>query len=144
MFAVVKTGGKQIMCKLGDVIQVEKLEGAKGSDMTFTEVLLVSQASGETLVGSPLVAQASVTGQVVGQGRDEKILIVKMKRRKQYRRTQGHRQEQTQILITGISAGALQGTLSASEITEKSKKFFSNLKPKTAPRKANDPVVAQA
>ncbi len=144
MFAVVKTGGKQIMCRLGEVVQIEKLEGDKGGQTTFNEVLLASTADGQTLVGSPVLASATVTGQIVGQGRDEKILIVKMKRRKQYRRTQGHRQEQSQVLITGISAGAVSGTLSAQEVSEKSKKFFSNLKPKTAPRKANAPIVAQA
>lgn len=136
MFAVVKTGGKQIMCRLGEVVQIEKIAGDKGSETTFNEVLLASNANGETVVGNPNLSSATVTGQIVGQGRDEKIVIVKMKRRKQYRRTKGHRQEQSQILITGISAGSVKATLSAAEVTAKATKFFSNLKMKPAEKTA--------
>ncbi|QJE74069.1 50S ribosomal protein L21 [Aerophototrophica crusticola] len=103
MFAVIRTGGKQYKVAAGDVIRVEKLAGEEGSSLTLDEVLMVS-GEGSTTVGSPLVANAAVTAEVVAQTRDDKIIIFKKKRRQNYRRKNGHRQHLTVLRITGIQA----------------------------------------
>jgi large subunit ribosomal protein L21 len=103
MYAVIKTGGKQYRVKQGDTIKVEKLEADQGADIKITDVLLV--ASGEDIkIGSPLVAGAIVTATVKSHGRGPKIRIIKMKRRKHYRKRMGHRQGYTELSITGIQA----------------------------------------
>ena len=134
MYAVIVSGGKQYRVQPGDIVQLEKLESDKGSSVKFDQVLMVSKPGAENSqvwLGKPTLAGASVEGEIVGQGRGEKILIIKMKRRKQYRRTQGHRQELTQVLITGLSNGAGESaTLSAADKTAKLSKFTSNLKAK--------------
>ncbi len=103
MFAVIRTGGKQYKVAAGDVFQVEKLAGEAGSSVKLDEVLLVSN-EGATTVGSPLVANAAVTAEVVAQTRGDKIIIFKKKRRQNYRRKNGHRQHLTVLRITGIQA----------------------------------------
>ncbi|WP_029012151.1 50S ribosomal protein L21 [Niveispirillum irakense] len=103
MFAVIRTGGKQYKVAAGDVIRVEKLAGEAGASLKLDEVLLVSN-EGTTTVGSPLVAGAAVTADVVAQDRNDKIIIFKKKRRQNYRRKNGHRQEVTVLRITGIQA----------------------------------------
>lgn len=133
MYAVIETGGKQVRVTAGDIIQVEKLTGDVGSKVTFDKVLFVSNPSEQTsevVLGQPYISGAKVEAEIVGQGRGEKILIIKMKRRKQYRRTQGHRQEQTQLLITQLAAGAQSAALSATDKKVKLAKFFTLLKPK--------------
>ena len=138
MYAVIESGGKQYRVQPGDVIQIEKIEGEIGATQKFDQVLMVSKPGGEKAqiwLGKPLLSGASVQGEFVGQGRGEKVLIVKMKRRKQYRRTQGHRQFQTQLLITAIDNGAGEKTaLSAEDKKTKLAKFTSQLKPKGLPR----------
>jgi large subunit ribosomal protein L21 len=104
-YAVIRTGGKQYRVAPGDFLQVEKLEGELGSELRFTDVLMTSQ-DGSIQVGNPTVSGASVTAQVVRQGRAKKILVFKKKRRKNYRRRQGHRQYITTVKVTGIEAGA--------------------------------------
>ena len=111
MYAVIETGGKQVRVQAGDIIQVEKLEGTVGSKIKFDKVLFISNPSGEkseVMLGQPYVNSATVDAEIVAQGRGDKVTIVKMKRRKQYRRTQGHRQEQTQLLVLGLANGANQ------------------------------------
>ena len=103
MYAVVRTGGKQVRVSAGQAIRVEKLGGEVGDAVSFDEVLLVG-GDGETQVGRPLVAGASVSGKIMEQGRGEKIIIFKMKRRKTYRRKQGHRQAYTEVLVDSINA----------------------------------------
>jgi large subunit ribosomal protein L21 len=99
--AVIRTGGKQYVVAQGDTVTVEKLEGEPGSKVEFTEVLLVT---GDTpKVGKPTVAGAKVSGEIVAQGRGEKITTFKFKRRKRYHRKMGHRQDLTSVKITGIS-----------------------------------------
>lgn len=148
MYAVINTGGKQVKVQPGDIVQIEKLTGEKGSSVKFSEVLLVSKPGtdkSEIWVGAPLLAGASVEGQIVAQGRGEKILIIKYKRRKQYRRTQGHRQEQTQVLITQVDNGSGNKlALSNEEKTAKLKKFLTNLSPSkgTVEAKAKTSVKA--
>lgn len=101
MFAIVKTGGKQYKVAENDVIIVEKLAGEAGSEITLDQVLLVG-SEGKTTVGSPLVDGASVTAEVIEQGKGDKVIIFKKKRRQNYRRTKGHRQEQTVLRIKSI------------------------------------------
>lgn len=134
MYAVIETGGKQYRVQPGDVVQVEKLEGDLGSSLHFDQVLFLSQANpeqAEVVIGKPYVQGAKVQAEVVGQGRGDKILIIKMKRRKQYRRTQGHRQEYTQLMVTGIENGSGgRQVLSDDEKKLKLSKFRTQLKPK--------------
>lgn len=102
MYAVIRTGGKQLRVAEGDVVKVELLNAEPGQKVEF-EVLMVGQ--GETVkVGKPLVAGAKVTGEVTEIGRHDKITIVKFRRRKHYRKQQGHRQWFSAVKITGITA----------------------------------------
>jgi large subunit ribosomal protein L21 len=103
MFAVIKTGGKQYRVAEGDVIKVEKLDGEAGAKLTFGDVLAVGNGDDVTL-GAPLVDGASVTAEVLEQTRAKKIIVFKKKRRQNYRRKNGHRQHQTVLRITGVSA----------------------------------------
>lgn len=132
MYAVIESGGKQYKVQPGDVVQIEKLEGDVGSAVKFEQVLFSSNAKIEdskVWIGKPYLAGANVQGEIVGQGRGDKILIIKMKRRKQYRRTQGHRQEYTQVLITSLDAGE-KLALSAEDKKAKLASFQSHLAPK--------------
>lgn len=104
MHAVIQTGGKQYRVSEGDVLRVEKLDAEAGSTLELSEVLLVSD--GDSIkVGAPFVDGGKVTAEVSAHGRGDKIRVIKFKRRKKYRRTQGHRQDYTELKITGISAG---------------------------------------
>lgn len=103
MYAVIKTGGKQYRVSAGEKLKVETLPADVGAEIKLEEVLLV--ADGDTVtMGSPLISGATVTAKVVGHGRGEKVRIYKMRRRKHYRKSQGHRQNFTEIEILGISA----------------------------------------
>ena len=103
MFAIVKTGGKQYRVAEGDLLKVEKIEAEAGNSITLNEVLLIG-GEGEAKIGSPLLAGAKVTADVVAQTRGEKIIIFKKRRRQNSRRKNGHRQDLTLLRITGISA----------------------------------------
>ena len=100
-YAVIKTGGKQYRVAPGDVLQIEKLDGEPGAELQFTEVLLTAH-DGAVQIGTPTVAGALVLAEVLKQGRAKKILVFKKKRRKGYRRRQGHRQYQTTVRVTAI------------------------------------------
>jgi large subunit ribosomal protein L21 len=103
MFAVIKTGGKQYRVSAGDVIKVEKLEVEAGSTIALDQVLMVGEGA-DAAVGTPLVAGATVSAEVIAQDRGPKIIIFKKKRRQNYRRKNGHRQDLTVLRITEISA----------------------------------------
>ena len=103
MYAVVRTGGKQLRVAPGDAVRVEKIEGAVGDRVELDEVLLVS-GEGEAKIGTPLVEGAKVVGVITAQGRAEKITVFKMKRRKGYRRKAGHRQYYTEVRVDEIEA----------------------------------------
>ena len=105
MYAVIQTGGKQYRVEQGEVLRVEKLAGDAGSKITF-ETLLFADDGGSVRIGQPKVAGVSVDAEIVEQGRGKKIIIFKYKRRKSYRRKQGHRQPFTALKITAIRAGA--------------------------------------
>ena len=104
MYAVIRTGGKQYRVEEGDVVKIEKIDGERGSELTFDDVLLVGNDDA-TQVGTPNVAGASVSGTIVEQDRDKKIVVFKFRRRKNYIRKQGHRQSYTRVRINGIAAG---------------------------------------
>ncbi len=104
MFAVIKTGGKQYKVQEGDILNVEKLNMDKDKKVTFDKVLLV-EVEGKTLIGTPFVENALVKAEVIENFKDKKVIIFKKKRRKQYRRTRGHRQELTRIKIEEITHG---------------------------------------
>ncbi|TSA23219.1 MAG: 50S ribosomal protein L21 [Betaproteobacteria bacterium] len=102
MYAVIRTGGKQYKVAAGGKLKVESLPAEVGSTIEISDVLMV--ADGDKIsVGAPLVAGATVKATVVSHGRGIKVIIFKMRRRKHYRKTQGHRQNYTEIRIDGIS-----------------------------------------
>jgi large subunit ribosomal protein L21 len=102
VYAVFRTGGKQYRARQGERLRVERLEVAVGAAVEFDQVLMVGEGASVKL-GAPLVAGGKVAATVVSQGRDDKIMIVKFRRRKHYRRIKGHRQAFTEVEITSIS-----------------------------------------
>src|SRR5512139_435308 len=102
MYAVIRTGGKQYRVAAGEKLKVEQIPADVGSEVVLDQVLLVSNGSDVT-VGAPLVGGASVTAKVIAHGRGDKVRIFKMRRRKHYRKTQGHRQNYTEIEILDIA-----------------------------------------
>jgi large subunit ribosomal protein L21 len=103
MFAVIRTGGKQYRVTPNSVLKVEKLPAAEGDEITFTDVLAVG-GEGALTIGSPTVAGARVTAQVISQERLEKVIIFKKRRRQNSRRKNGHRQHVTVLRVQAISA----------------------------------------
>ena len=101
MYAVIKTGGKQYRVAAGDVIKVEKLDGEVGTTVDLSEVLMVG--GDQPKIGAPTVDGAKVSAEVLEQGKADKVLIFKKKRRQKYRRTRGHRQHQTVLRISDIN-----------------------------------------
>ena len=103
MYAVIKTGGKQYRVVTGEKIKVEQIPADVGAEITLDEVLMVGE--GESVnIGTPLLAGAKVIAKVIAHGRGPKIKIFKMRRRKHYQKHQGHRQNYTEIEISGIAA----------------------------------------
>jgi len=102
MYAVIRTGGKQYRVSEGQLLRVEKLPGTKGDKVNFSEVLLVGGDSPK--IGQPLVNGATVAAEITAQDRGPKIIVFKFRRRKNYRRKNGHRQPYTVLKITGITA----------------------------------------
>jgi len=102
MYAVVTTGGKQYRVQKGETLKIEKIPGDIGSQVEFDQVLMVSDGD-RVEIGQPLVENAVVNAHIVEQGKHKKILVFKYKRRKRYRRTQGHRQQFTAVKIDDIS-----------------------------------------
>jgi len=102
MYAVIKTGGKQYRVAAGEKLKIEQLPADIGAEIVLDQVLLV--ADGDNLrMGRPLVTGASVQAKVLAQGRNDKVRIFKLRRRKHYQKHQGHRQNFTEIEITGIT-----------------------------------------
>jgi large subunit ribosomal protein L21 len=103
MYAVVATGGKQYKVQEGEILRVEKLAGEVGSIVTFDQVLMTSDGT-DVALGAPLLEGAEVVAQIVEQDKSKKVLVFKYKRRKRFRKTQGHRQPYTAIKINTIKA----------------------------------------
>jgi large subunit ribosomal protein L21 len=101
MEAVIATGGKQYRVAPGQLVSIEKVPGEKGAAVEFRSVLLVTR-DGEVIAGEKALSRAKVSGEVVAQGRRRKVVVVKFKRRKNYRRNRGHRQAATTVRITSI------------------------------------------
>ena len=131
MYAVVKTGGKQYRVTKDDTILVEKLDADEGQTVTLSDVMLLGDG-GKVTVGNPVVANASVEAQVVSQTRGPKIIIFRRKRRKNHRRTQGHRQDLTLLKITDINT--------SSKKTAPAKKAAANAEEKPAAKKEAAPA----
>jgi large subunit ribosomal protein L21 len=103
MYAIVNTGGKQYKIQQGDILRVEKIPGEIGSSVSFDKVLMFSD--GENVnIGQPVLDNVAVKGHIIEQGKAKKIIVFKYKRRKRYRRKQGHRQQYTAIKIDSIQA----------------------------------------
>ena len=102
MYAVIKTGGKQHKVRVGDVVDIEKLEQGIGEEIKFEQVLMASDGKNPK-IGAPLIKDANVLAEIVNQKRDKKVNIIKFKRRKQHMKRQGHRQYLTEVKIKAIN-----------------------------------------
>ena len=136
MYAVIKTGGKQYRVAANDKILIEKLEGSAGDQVTFTDVLLVANG-GSVDIGAPLVSGATVMGEIAAQEKADTVYIFKKRRRKHYRRRNGHRQLLTSVTITDILTGGAKPAAKA-PIEKKAEK------PEVAPVAVAAPIAAPA
>ena len=132
MFAVIRTGGKQYRIKVGEILAIEKLDTEKGQKVIFDQVLLIEDDE-DTLIGTPIIEKAQVIGQVIENFKDKKVVVFKKKRRKQYRKKTGHRQELTRVKIEEIipDVGA----------AKKKKAVAEKVETKKEPRKPTAKVV---
>jgi len=130
MYAVIKTGGKQYKVTAGDKLKVEKLAGEVGSKVVLDKILMLADGDAIT-IGSPLVAGAKVNATVVSHGRGDKVMIFKFRRRKHYRKTQGHRQSYTEILIEDVNGKGASAPVKSA--TEKPAKAVAPEKPAKSP-----------
>lgn len=103
MFAVIRTGGRQYRVTRERILRIGKIDGANGTLVEFDDVLMIGEASKASFVGTPNVKGAKVTAEIVAQTRDPKIIVFKKKRRQNYRRKHGHKQEVTQVRIIDIT-----------------------------------------
>jgi large subunit ribosomal protein L21 len=104
MFAVIKTGGKQYTVQPNKIIKIEKIIGEPGGEVEFNEVLMIGEFSKPSVIGTPIVKGAAVKAKIVEHFRTDKVLVFKKKRRQNYRRKNGHRQEMTSIQILDIKS----------------------------------------
>ena len=120
MYAIIEACGKQYKVAEGDVVFFEKLDTEEGKKVTFDKVILVSD-EGKVQVGAPDVKGVKVEGKVVSHGKGKKIIVYKMKPKKNYRRKQGHRQPYTKVEITSIKTAATKSTKTAEAKAETKK-----------------------
>ena len=113
MYAIIEACGKQYKVAQGDVVFFEKLDAEEGKKVKFDNVILVSEDNGKIEVGNPYVKGAKVEGKVVSHGKAKKIIVFKMKAKKNYRRKQGHRQPYTKVEITSIKTAAKKAETTA-------------------------------
>lgn len=118
MYAIIESCGKQYKVAQGDVVFFEKLDAEEGKKITFDKVILVSE-DGKVQVGNPYVKGVKVEGKVVSHGKAKKIIVFKMKPKKNYRRKQGHRQPYTKVEITGIKTAAKKAETTESKAETK-------------------------
>jgi large subunit ribosomal protein L21 len=121
MYAVVNSGGKQYKVQQGQVLRVEKIPGDVGNPVTFERVLMFSDGENVS-IGQPELEDVAVEGHIVEQGKAKKIIVFKYKKRKRYRRKQGHRQEFTAVLIDGIKSKAQKSSETKDEPEAEAKK----------------------
>jgi len=135
MFAVIKTGGKQYRVAENEIISVEKLPGNPGDLVELKDVLLIGEDGKTPTVGTPVIDKAAVFAEVVDQTRADKIIVFKKKRRQNYRRKKGHRQDQTVLRISGISpTGTPPAKKAAPAKPEAKPETEAQAKPETAPK----------
>ncbi len=158
MFAVIRTGGKQYKVAPNDVIRVERLPGAAGDIVELGEVLMLGADGGSVTVGAPLISGACVGASVIAQAKSDKVLVFKKKRRHNYRRKNGHRQDLTILRITEIltdgqkpskqaAAAPAEGEAKprkAKKAPAKKAAASGEAKPKAAAKKAAKPKAAKA
>ena len=118
MYAIIESCGKQYKVAEGDVVFFEKLDAEEGKKVTFDKIILVSE-EGQVQVGNPYVKGVKVEGKVVSHGKAKKIIVFKMKAKKNERKKQGHRQPYTKVEITGIKTAAKKATATKTEKAEK-------------------------
>lgn len=135
MFAVIKTGGKQYKVAEGDTIVIERLAAAAGETVTFDSVLMVGAGAGVT-VGAPMVAGATVTGEVAAEVRGPKLITRKKRQRQTYRRTIGHRQDLMEVTITSINTDGKAPAKKAAAKKEEAPKADAAPKAEAAPKEA--------
>lgn len=149
MFAVIKTGGKQYKVKVGDILQVEKLDAEEGQNVAFNQVLLIEHEE-ETMIGTPFIEKALVNAEVIANFKDKKVIVFKKKRRKQYKKKRGHRQELTRIKIEEIvsdmkvSPKKKPAPVKKAEEKEKVKKQEPKAEAKPKEKKAETPIKKEA
>ena len=135
MYAVVNSGGKQYKVQKGEILKVEKISGDVGNPVTFDRVLMFSDGENVS-IGQPVLDGVSVEGHIVEQGKAKKIIVFKYKRRKRFRRKNGHRQEFTAVLIDSINAKGTKATKAAEPKAEAKAEVKESEAKKTAPEKA--------
>jgi large subunit ribosomal protein L21 len=135
MYAVIKTGGKQYKVEAGATLRVEKLLGEVGSKVVIDKVLMINDGE-NTTIGAPLIAGATVNATVVSHGRADKVMIFKFRRRKHYRKTQGHRQSFTEILIDDVNGKGVVAKAAAPKAEAKVAKAPAAAKPAAKKAKA--------
>ncbi len=138
MFAIIKTGGKQYKVQEGDVLAVERVPAGASQRIFFNQVLLIADDK-ETVIGMPVVEKAAVRARIMEDFKDAKVLVFKKKRRKQYRRTRGHRQELTRVRIERIIPDV--NTYIEEEVSEPEEKVVKEAKPVIEKKKAEAPEV---
>ncbi|MEE9380943.1 MAG: 50S ribosomal protein L21 [Hyphomonadaceae bacterium] len=138
MFAVIRTGGKQYKVAQDDEIVIEKLDADAGDDVTFAEVLMLGEG-GKVTIGAPLVAGASVVGEIAEQRKGQKVLIYKKRQRSTYRRKKGHRQLETVVKITSILVDGKKAPAK-----KKAAPKAAEAKPKAEPKAAAKPAAKKA
>jgi large subunit ribosomal protein L21 len=147
MYAVIRTGGKQYKVAPQDVLQIEKIEGSAGDAVNFPDVLMVA-GEGEPDFGAPLVSGALVSAEVLEQARGPKIIVFKKKRRQNYRRKKGHRQELTTVrileILTGGRSPARTGSAAKAGRQSEHDDEAANVEPETTRAKAEAPRKARA
>jgi large subunit ribosomal protein L21 len=148
MFAVIKTGGKQFRVQEGDILDVEKLDLEEGKKVKFDNVLLIEDDK-NTLIGTPVVEKAQVVGEVIQNFKDKKVLVFKKKRRKQYRKTAGHRQILTRVkiekILTGLEAPAKKKPAQKKlKPEEELKKLEAEVAKKKPEKKKEEPAAVKA
>jgi large subunit ribosomal protein L21 len=135
MYAVVNSGGKQYKVQQGEVLKVEKISGDVGNSVTFDRVLMFSDGENVS-IGQPVLDGVSVEGHIVEQGKAKKIIVFKYKRRKRFRRKNGHRQEFTAVQIDSINAKGTKAAKAAEPKAEAKAEVKESETKKTAPEKA--------
>jgi len=135
MYAVLNSGGKQYKVQKGEVLKVEKISGDVGSSVTFDRVLMFSDGENVS-IGQPVLDSVSVEGHIVEQGKAKKIIVFKYKRRKRFRRKNGHRQEFTAVLIDSIKAKGTKAAKAAEPKAEAKAEVKESETQKAAPKKA--------